>query len=118
MDRRSVAWNRSMSADLDAYASGGSVDVILVGEYDEPVEMGQLRHSSEMAHEELDDIHSVEISPEIRQHRQALAAALASAGFVNHPGQWWHWSFGDAYWAAATHVPSAIFEAVNYVPSV
>jgi len=26
-------------------------------------------------------------------------AVLAGAGLVNYRTQWWHWSFGDRYWA-------------------
>jgi hypothetical protein len=26
-----------------------------------------------------------------------LGEALGAAGMVNHPGEWWHWSYGDPY---------------------
>jgi D-alanyl-D-alanine dipeptidase len=28
--------------------------------------------------------------------------ALTGAGLVNYPTEWWHWSFGDRYWAYAS----------------
>jgi len=31
-----------------------------------------------------------------------LGAALSGAGLVNYPTEWWHWSFGDRYWALTT----------------
>jgi zinc D-Ala-D-Ala dipeptidase len=40
-------------------------------------------------------------------NRGLLSAALATAGFVNYPTEWWHWSFGDRYWALMTGTPSA-----------
>ena len=39
------------------------------------------------------------ISPEAREHRRLLAAVLGGAGLVNYPTEWWHWSYGDRYWA-------------------
>ncbi|MDP4504885.1 M15 family metallopeptidase [Nonomuraea turcica] len=35
-------------------------------------------------------------------NRCILGNALASAGFVNYPTEWWHWSFGERYWAYIT----------------
>jgi zinc D-Ala-D-Ala dipeptidase len=33
-----------------------------------------------------------------RDARAALGEAMRQAGFVNHPTEWWHWSYGDRYW--------------------
>jgi D-alanyl-D-alanine dipeptidase len=32
-------------------------------------------------------------------HRQLLGEAMAAAGFVRHPNEWWHFSWGDQLWA-------------------
>ena len=42
-----------------------------------------------------------------RRNRDILGSALAGAGFVNYPTEWWHWSYGDRYWALATGAPAA-----------
>jgi hypothetical protein len=34
-------------------------------------------------------------------------------GFVNYPTEWWHWSYGDRYWALATGAPAACYGPVN-----
>jgi hypothetical protein len=39
-------------------------------------------------------------------------AALLGAGFVNYPPEWWHWSFGDKYWAYMTG-KGARYEALD-----
>ena len=36
----------------------------------------------------------------IRSLRRMLAAVLIEAGFAPFATEWWHWSFGDQYWAA------------------
>lgn len=37
-----------------------------------------------------------------RDARAELGEAMRSAGFVNYPTEWWHWSHGDRYWAMVT----------------
>jgi D-alanyl-D-alanine dipeptidase len=49
------------------------------------------------------------ISPEARRHRTVLARVLRTAGLVNYPTEWWHWSYGDRYWALATRAPAALY---------
>jgi D-alanyl-D-alanine dipeptidase len=44
-----------------------------------------------------------------RHSRGVLAAAPHSVGFVNYPTEWWHWSYGDRYWAIKTTAPAAIY---------
>ncbi|MFD4672613.1 M15 family metallopeptidase [Lentzea sp. NPDC058450] len=44
---------------------------------------------------------------EARHNRDVLAEALSGAGLVNCPGAWWHWSYGDRYWAYLTGSPQA-----------
>jgi zinc D-Ala-D-Ala dipeptidase len=34
-------------------------------------------------------------------HRTLLGDVMASAGFVRHPNEWWHFSWGDQLWAWA-----------------
>ena len=42
-----------------------------------------------------------------RANRDLLSTVLTSAGFVNYPTEWWHWSYGDRYWAHVTGAPHA-----------
>lgn len=55
---------------------------------------------------------AAEVSPEARAHRSLLAAALTRVGFVNYPTEWWHWSYGDRYWALMTGAPAALYGPV------
>jgi D-alanyl-D-alanine dipeptidase len=49
------------------------------------------------------------IGAEARGNRRILADALSDAGLVNYPTEWWHWSYGDRYWALCTGAPAAIY---------
>ncbi|MEV0122337.1 M15 family metallopeptidase [Streptomyces sp. NPDC050703] len=52
------------------------------------------------------------ISGEARRNRSVLGAALSAAGLVNYPTEWWHWSYGDRYWALSTGAPAARYGPV------
>ncbi len=47
-----------------------------------------------------------------RANRELLARVLRGAGLVNYPTEWWHWSYGDRYWALATGAPGALYGPV------
>ena len=49
------------------------------------------------------------VSAEARENRTLLAQALEEVGLVNYPTEWWHWSYGDRYWAMATGASAAIY---------
>jgi D-alanyl-D-alanine dipeptidase len=48
-----------------------------------------------------------------RRNRTILAAVLSGAGLVNYPTEWWHWSYGDRYWALLTSADHAIYGPVE-----
>ena len=54
------------------------------------------------------------IDADARGLRTVLASAVQQAGLVNYPTEWWHWSFGDRYWAYVTGSPIAIHGPVTH----
>jgi D-alanyl-D-alanine dipeptidase len=46
------------------------------------------------------------------ENRRLLVAIMSGAGFVNYPTEWWHWSYGDRYWAWSTGSSEALFGQV------
>ncbi|NUR88487.1 MAG: M15 family metallopeptidase [Nonomuraea sp.] len=54
------------------------------------------------------------ISASARRHRDLLAAALEPSGLVNYPTEWWHWSYGDRYWALTTGAPAAHYGPAGF----
>ena len=47
-----------------------------------------------------------------RANCELLARALRGAGLVNYPTEWWHWSYGDRYWALVSGAPAAMYGPV------
>ncbi len=52
---------------------------------------------------------STHISAEAKKNRQIMSKVLADAGFVNYPTEYWHWSYGDRYWAFMTGHANAFY---------
>jgi hypothetical protein len=52
--------------------------------------------------------------------RVLLGQALRGQGFVNYPSEWWHWSWGDRYWAFVQGAATAVYGAAAAltVPSI
>ncbi len=45
--------------------------------------------------------------------RLLLSDIMRNAGFVQHPNEWWHFSFGDQLWAWLTKSDAALYGAVE-----
>jgi len=45
------------------------------------------------------------------ERRSLLAGVMKKAGFVQHPNEWWHFSYGDQMWAWTNHNENAIYGA-------
>ncbi len=56
---------------------------------------------------------SADVDPVARSNRELLASALSGAGLVNYPTEWWHWSYGDRYWALLTGAGRALYGPVE-----
>jgi D-alanyl-D-alanine dipeptidase len=54
---------------------------------------------------------SSSISITAKKNRKIMSDALIQQGFVNYPTEYWHWSYGDRYWAFMKHQPYAIYDS-------
>jgi zinc D-Ala-D-Ala dipeptidase len=54
-----------------------------------------------------------DVDPTARHNRTVLAGVLTAAGLVNYPTEWWHWSYGDRYWALLTGADHAVYGPVD-----
>ncbi len=91
------------SADLampPPHSTGAAIDLTLVNAQGESLEMGSA--IDEISPRSYPDHFAGSADPEqhrYHQHRHFLTAAMASAGFCQHPNEWWHFSWGDQLWA-------------------
>lgn len=96
-----------------AHPSGAAVDVTLVDGRGREIDMGTPIDATPEESAGACYLDSPAVSRQARFHRSLLAAILRSAGFVNYPTEWWHWSFGDRYWAFSTGQPAARYGPIR-----
>jgi D-alanyl-D-alanine dipeptidase len=99
--------------DVAPHVSGAAVDLTLLARDGEQLDMGTPVDASPEESDGACYFAAANISASARQNRTILASALEGAGLVNYPTEWWHWSYGDRYWALALARPHAIFGPVG-----
>ncbi len=102
--------NKDGSKNIPPHSTGGAIDVYLIDNQGKPLDMG-IHPKDWMQDKEgmLSLTDSTVISSEAKANRQIMSHALSSVGFVNYPTEYWHWSYGDRYWAFVKNQPFAIY---------
>jgi D-alanyl-D-alanine dipeptidase len=91
------------------HSTGGAVDLVLVDDQGQPLDMGTSFNASPAKTENRTFTNSKDISMKAQRNRQMLVQAMTEAGFVNYPTEWWHWSYGDQYWAYSFRKAEALY---------
>lgn len=99
------------------HTTGGAVDVTLVDTNGNELDMGTEFDSFGIA-THTDYFEHISVSSEdskrvqcIRDNRRLLYDVMTHAGFINLPSEWWHFDYGDRFWAYYTNRP-AIYAGV------
>ncbi|MER5361727.1 M15 family metallopeptidase [Streptomyces sp. NPDC002785] len=88
--------------DIAPHSAGAAVDLTLADAGGLELDLGTRMNADPEESEGACYTHAVNISEEARANRKLLSSVLTAAGLVNYPTEWWHWSFGDRYWALIT----------------
>ena len=92
------------------HTTGGAVDLTLIdsdgNELDMGTEFDSFSEAASTAYYE-----QVGTDTKIRDNRRMLYNAMTGAGFTNLPSEWWHYDFGDRFWAYYNRKP-AIYKGV------
>jgi D-alanyl-D-alanine dipeptidase len=93
------------------HSTGAALDVTLVDAEQQPLPMGS--EIDEISERSYPDHFAQRSEARIfHRHRTCLATTMQSAGFCQHPNEWWHFSFGDQLWAWRQRQPQARYGAV------
>ncbi|MER7129152.1 M15 family metallopeptidase [Streptosporangium saharense] len=95
--------------EVAPHTAGAAVDLTLCTEDGVELDMGSPLNATPEQSEGACYTAAPGISPQARRNREVMGAALDAAGLVNYPTEWWHWSYGDRYWAMTTGAPSALY---------
>ncbi|MDX3782729.1 M15 family metallopeptidase [Streptomyces europaeiscabiei] len=109
-DRIRTAASRYVSPpEIAPHSAGAAVDLTLVDADGSELDLGTRVNADPEESAGACYTGADGISAEARAHRETLGAALTAAGLVNYPTEWWHWSYGDRYWALMTGAPAALY---------
>jgi D-alanyl-D-alanine dipeptidase len=97
------------SINVPPHSTGGAVDIEIVDEQGRVIDFGM--EIKDWVHVSPDLISPlpVGLSALATSNRQLLASKMQTAGFVLYEHEWWHFSYGDRYWAKATGAAHAIY---------
>ncbi|MET7748822.1 M15 family metallopeptidase [Micromonospora sp. NPDC005367] len=91
--------------EVAPHSTGGAVDLTLCDADGIELDMGTVVDATPEASANACFTAAENIPAAARRNREILVAALSGAGMVNYPTEWWHWSYGDRYWALMTDAP-------------
>ena len=92
------------------HSTGGAVDISIIGPDVRHLEMGtKMGQDTDLEKTRTD---SNKISKVAIKNRKLLVCVMTKAGFVNYPTEWWHWSYGDRYWAAKLRKRYSIYKGI------
>ena len=81
---------------------GGAVDVCLVDSNGTLLDFGTDYAAADRESRSKCPMFAKNLTVEQKKNRKILRNAMAKAGFVYYPGEWWHYCYGDRMWAVYT----------------
>lgn len=114
-DELHIAASRYVSPiEVAPHTAGAAVDLTLCTDDGAELDMGTPVNATPEQSDGACYTAACDITPDARRNREILCTALRSAGLINYPTEWWHWSYGDRYWAMTTGAPTALYGPAKF----
>lgn len=101
------------SQNIPAHNTGGAVDIEIVTNEGQLIDMGMALKDWNKVEPDLCLTDSKLASEAAKRNRQLLLRVMNAHGFVNYPTEWWHFSYGDRYWAFHQPIKQAIYGSAD-----
>ncbi|WP_371673612.1 M15 family metallopeptidase [Streptomyces sp. NBC_00289] len=111
-DIRELASAYISPPEVAPHVSGGAVDLTLCRDDGTELPLGTDVNATPEESGGACRTAAPRISAEARANRQVMERVLEAVGFVNYPTEWWHWSYGERYWAVLRQAPAARYGPV------
>lgn len=95
--------------EIAPHSAGAAVDVTLIDYQGRELDMGTRVNASPEESKGACYTDAPGLSSRARTNRATLGRALSTAGLINYGTAWWHWSYGDRYWALQTRQLAALY---------
>ena len=119
IDEVSLFWAQPSSdpSTPPPHSTGSAVDLTLVDFNGIPLDLGgKIDFIGDISKPNFYETYSLQ-NPNSKYHafhsrRSLLLSVMTMAGFVQHPNEWWHFSYGDQLWSWLSKKGFAIYGAV------
>lgn len=98
---------------IPPHSTGGAVDIDIVDAAGQPLDFGMALSDWGEVPPELCATQYAGLTDAAACNRRLLLEVMTAAGLVNYPREWWHFSYGDQYWACVTGSVQARYGAVE-----
>jgi D-alanyl-D-alanine dipeptidase len=106
---RSAASRYVSPPEIAPHTAGAAVDLTLADADGRELDLGTPMNANPEQSQGACYTDADNITAEARANRAVLGTALGAAGLINYPTEWWHWSYGDRYWALMAGAPAALY---------
>lgn len=110
---RELASRHVSPPDVAPHVSGAAIDLMIASSDGDLLDMGTRINATPEESAGACYLDADNITSEAKRNRAALASAMRTAGFAAYPPEWWHWSFGDRYWAFSNRRTAALYGPVD-----
>lgn len=87
------------------HTTGGAIDLTIIGKDGQELEMGtDFDAFSDKTYTSY--FEKKEENVVVRDNRRLLYHVMTEAGFTNLPSEWWHFDYGDRFWAYYNKKPA------------
>ena len=95
--------------EVAPHVAGAAVDLTLVDRDGRELDLGTPVDATPEQSDGACYLDAPQVTGQARARRALLAQVLESTGLINYPTEWWHWSYGDRYWALLTGASGALY---------
>lgn len=108
--KRFVSFPSSDPKKPFVHSTGGAVDLTIIDNHNFELDMGTDFDCFSVS--AAIDAFEGSQKFEIRNNRRMLYGAMTSAGFSNYPSEWWHYDYGDSFWAAECNLSISLYGGI------
>lgn len=105
--------NLDGTRNIPPHNTGAAIDIEIITAESELIDMGMTAKDWISVEPDLCLTHCPTLTKQARQNRKILLDTLTIHGFINYPTEWWHFSYGDRYWAYHTKQNHAFYGSVE-----
>jgi len=103
-DKNSPAFQK-----IPPHNTGAAIDIEIIAKSGDLINMGMAIKDWSDVDPKICATDCKLVNQQVQKNRKTLLEIMQQEGFVNYPTEWWHFSYGDRYWAYHQAIKQAIY---------